>query len=147
MERTERNRAARRAPVLGLLATLAALGACAGENLFSLATSSGAVGPDVELTSPSDAFTLTIGDSIRVRANVNAPQGGGSVVYRASYAGTETAAFTSETQNLNGLVVATLDNYLKAAAAQTAGSAYIVVEVTDLAGAMGKDSVKVTIAN
>ena len=38
-----------------------------------------------------------------------------------------------------------LNNQLLAVDAQVAGSAYIVVQVTDQAGGIGKDSVKVTI--
>ncbi len=40
-----------------------------------------------------------------------------------------------------------VNNFLKAVGGQTEGSVYIIVEVTDLAGATGADSVKITIAN
>ena len=144
---TESDRRPRVATAFSLLMSVAIMSACAGENLFSLAATGGASGPEVNITAPVDNFSIALGDSIRIQASVSAPNGAGTVVYRANYDGTQTPAFTSETANLNGLAVATLDNRLKAAAGQTAGSVYVVVEVTGLGGNMGKDSVKIVVAN
>lgn len=144
---TARDRRPGVATFMALVAAGVMMSACAGENLFSLAATGGAGGPDVEITSPTENFTIAIGDSIRIQANVNVPNGGGPVLYRGTYSGTTQDAYTSETANLNGLVVATLDNRLRAVTGQTAGSVYLVVEVTGLGGGIGKDSVKVTITN
>ncbi|MDA0329077.1 MAG: hypothetical protein O2958_08730 [Gemmatimonadetes bacterium] len=118
---------------------------CAGENLFSLAASVGEVGPEVSINAPSEAFTLAIGDSILVTADVNAPAGTGSATFRGNYVTGGAPAFVAETQTLSGAAVANLSNYLRAADGQVTGSVYIVIEVTDLGGDVGKDSVKVTI--
>lgn len=144
MRRTGRSRA-HRGLLLTALVSSVVLAGCAGENLFSLAASVGEVGPEVSIKAPSEAFTLAIGDSILVTADVNAPAGTGSAAYRGNYVTGGTAAFVAETETLGGVAVASLSNYLRAAAGQVSGSVYIVLEVTDLAGDVGKDSAKVTI--
>lgn len=127
-----------------LVAGALALSACAGENLFSLAAAVGSQGPTVDITVPTTNFTIAVGDSILVQATVNATNGATSASYNGWYED-ESAAYTGETETLNGVPSATLNNYLRAAPGQTAGSAYIVVEVTDGIGGTGIDSVKVTI--
>lgn len=123
----------------------ATLVACAGENLFSLPGTAGR-GPDVEITAPAEGLTIAVGDSILITATVNAPVGGADILYRGTYPD-GTAAYAQETGNMNGVQAATLTNYLQAAAGQVEGSPYIVVEVTGVDGAVGMDSVKVTITN
>jgi len=123
------------------------LSACAGENLFSLTAGTGATGPTVGMTAPGEGFTIAVGDSILVLATVTAPDGATSVAYSATFTDSGEAAYTAETETLGNVPAANLNNYLKAAPGQVAGLAYVVVEVTDALGAMGKDSVKVTITN
>ena len=123
------------------------LSACAGENLFSLTAGSGATGPTVGITTPGEGFTIAVGDSILVLADVTAPDGATSATYSATFTDTGDAAYTTETETLGNVPAANLNNYLKAADGQVAGLAYVVVEITDALGAMGKDSVKVTITN
>lgn len=130
---------------LAMLSGVAIISACSGENLFSLAGTAGTLGPDVEITAPPDGEESLPGDSVLVQATVSAPDGAANAVYRSHYAGSEVPAFTSETQSLNGVSVVSLSNYLRAAPGQTEGTAYVVVEVTDRAGAVGADSVSVTI--
>lgn len=127
------------------LASILLLSACSGENLFSLAAGVGELGPTVQITTPSEGFTISLGDSIQVSAEVTAPDGAASAAYRGAYANSGTAAYTAETETLGDLTFVRLDNRLLAADGQVAGSVYIVVEVTDVLGAIGKDSVKVTI--
>jgi hypothetical protein len=135
-----------RAKQIILVACAVALPACAGENLFTLPGTGGVTGPDVEITAPTDGFTIALGDSILLTATVNAPVGGAGIVYRGTYPD-GTAAYAQETGNMNGVQAATLTNYLQAAAGQVAGSPYVVVEVTGVDGEVGADSVKVTITN
>ena len=118
---------------------------CAGENLFSVAAAVSELGPEVLITAPGEGFTVSVGDSILVLAEVTASGGAVTAEYRGTYSGTDDPAYTAETESLGGVSFVRLNNQLKAADAQVAGSAYIVVQVTDQAGAVSKDSVKVTI--
>lgn len=129
------------------LLSVAVLSGCAGENLFSLAASVSDVGPQVLITTPGESFTIAIGDSVRIVADINASGGAASATYSGTYSDSDEAAYTGEQETLGGLTITTVNNFLKAVAGQTEGSVYIIVEVTDLAGATGADSVKITIAN
>lgn len=130
---------------LALMAAVGILSACAGENLFSAAGSLGEGGPSVEITQPTTGATAEIGDSILVQATVTAQSGAASAVYTGLYEVEEDAAYVQETADLNGLVNLSLSNYLRAAAGQRAGTAFVVVTVTDQAGETGADTVTVTI--
>lgn len=129
-----------------LVAGALAAAACAGENLFTLPGTATQGGPDVEITAPTEGFTLALGDSILITAEVNAPVGGGAILYRGTYPD-GAAAFAQELGDMNGVQAATLTNYLQAAPGQVTGSPYVVVEVTGLDGQVGVDSVKVTLTN
>ena len=130
---------------LVLLVGVGVLGACAGENLFSLAATAGQTGPDVEITNPTSGATAIVGDSVRVQASVSAPNGAASVVYSGTYGADGDAAYVQETNDLNGLVNLSLSNRLRAVPGQRAGTAIVVVSVTDRAGETGADTVTVTI--
>jgi len=139
------DRTTRRKAALTVLASLTVLGACAGENIFSLTAGAGSVGPTVNVTAPAENLALALGDSVLVRADVNAPAGATTLQINSTYAG-GTAAFTAYTNAaLGSAATVAVNRWLQPAAGQVAGSAYIVVQVTDLSGAVGKDSVKVTI--
>lgn len=140
------NRGHRRILAATLL-SVALLSGCAGENLFSLAASVGEVGPTVLITTPGEAFTITVGDSIQIVADINASGGAATAKYSGTYSDSDEAAYTGEEETLGGLTITTVNNFLKAVDPQAEGSVYIVVEVTDIGGATGVDSVKVTIAN
>lgn len=138
IERTNRLRAA-----ITALASITVLAACAGENIFSLTAGSGSVGPTVNVTAPAENLALALGDSVLVRADVNAPGGAASLEITSTYTG-GAAAFTSYTNPALGSVTTlTVNRWLQPAAGQVVGSAYIVVQVTNLTGAVGRDSVKV----
>ena len=137
-----------RGPLRGLLfaAAVAVLGACTGENLFTFPGTSTEVGPKVTLTAPTSGFTIAVGDSILVVADVNAPTGGGQVEYRGTYASDNlTRAYVTEPANMNGINSASLVTYLQPEVGQTPGEVYITVQVADLAGVVGADSVLITI--
>ena len=69
-----------------------------------------------------------------------------SVVYIGAYTPGGRNAFAAKTETLNGQISVELTAYLVAVGGrQTAGSAYIVVEMTEVLDMIGKDSVKVTI--
>lgn len=123
------------------------LGACRGENLFSVAASVAQPGPKVTMTQPGPGYTIAPGDSLRVLAEVTAPAGLSQVAYRGTYTADDSDAYTPETQSFAGEAFSRVDNWLQAAGTPVAGDVYIVVEATDLTGAMGKDSVKIQIIN
>ena len=125
----------------------ALLRACRGENLFSLAASVAQPGPTVTMTQPGPGFTIARGDSLRVQAEVTAASGLTVVAYRASYAATGSDAYGPETQTYAGAPFARVDNWLRPQGTQVVGDVYVVVQATDLGGAVGTDSVKVQIIN
>ena len=130
---------------LALLAGAVILSACSGENLFSLAAAVGGTGPQVDITAPTPNFNLAVGDSILINATVAAAAGGATAQYNGWYTDDGTAAFTGETEQLNGVPSVNLTNYLRPVVGQVAGDAVIVLTVTDNAGGTTTDSVKVTI--
>lgn len=133
-----------RASALALVVGAVVLSACAGENLFTGLATSGELGPTVEITAPTEGFTIALGDSILVTASANAPNGGAGVVFRGTYTD-GSAAYAERTANMNGVQAATLTSYLQPAPGQVAGTPYVVVEVTGVGGGVGRDSVRVTI--
>ena len=120
------------------------LSGCAGENLFSVTAGVSELGPQVLITAPGEGFTISVGDSILVLADVTAAEGAVTAEYSGDYTSGE-AAYTAQTASLGGVTFVRLTKYLRAVDAQVAGAVYIVVEVTDQSGGVGKDSVKVTI--
>lgn len=131
---------------MALAAGVAVLSACAGENLFTGLAAVAQGGPSVEITEPTTGATAELGDSILVEATVTAQGGAALVVYTGRYEVDEEAAYVQETRDLNGLVNLSLSNHLRAVPGQRAGTAVVVVEVTDLAGDTGADTVTVTIS-
>jgi hypothetical protein len=129
--------------VLGL-ATLAV--ACAGENLFTATVGGAGSTPDLTITAPGASATTPLGDSIKVITQVTAADRADFVVYSGAYTPGGRNAFAAKTETLNGQISVELTAYLVAVGGRhTAGSAYIVVEMTEVLDMIGKDSVKVTI--
>jgi hypothetical protein len=121
------------------------LSACAGENLFSLSAGVGTTGPAVGITAPGEGFTIALGDSVLVLADVTAPDRATLATYRGTHPDTGDDAYIGQTATLGSVPAANLRTYLKAADTQVVGAAYVVVEVTDALGQTGIDSVRVTI--
>lgn len=132
---------------LAVLASVAILSACAGENLFTFPVTGTGPGPEVEITAPTEGQETLVGDSILVTASVSAPAGAASVVYSGVYEVDGSPAYTGETASLNGLVNVSLTNHLRASPGQVAGTAVVVVSVTDQGGETSADSVTVAIVN
>lgn len=129
--------------ILGLLATAA----CTGENLFTLSSSANALGPTLDITSPTAGFTIALGDSILISATATAPAGAATVAYRGEYP-SSAQAFISETEAVAGGETApVIANYLKAGAGQVTGAAWIIVMLTDAIGGTVTDSVNITVTN
>ena len=103
------------------------------------------LGPQVVMTAPSEGFTISIGDSILVTADITSSGGIATVDFRGNYAGASDPAFVAESQTGGGVEFLSVTNRLRAAVGQVAGEAYVVVQATDLSGGIGVDSVKVTI--
>jgi hypothetical protein len=140
-------RPVRAAWTVGVIVGVIALGGCRGENLFSLAASVAQPGPTVNMTQPGPGFTVAVGDSLRVQAEVTAGAGLTAITYRATYATSDSDAFGPESQAYAGEPFARVDNWLQPGASQVAGDLYVVVQATDRTGAVGVDSVKVQIVN
>ena len=148
MMQTERAVRKRHLYVLGALVGAVTLGACRGENLFSLAgTVTGNV-PQVEITAPTGGSTVVLGDSVLVLASIEATEGVVTVDFRATYTDSIGGdAYIPETAGGGNAVSISVTNRLRAVVGQREGEAYIVVTATDVGGQQGTDSVKVSIAN
>jgi hypothetical protein len=147
MKRRSCGRGRRLAAGLLLLAVLP-LGACRGENLFSLTGTVAGTEPRVLITAPGAGGTIATGDSILILAEITAQEGLTTIDYRGEYADSIGGdAYVSERESGGGSTFVRVNNRLVAVVDQVPGEVYIVVEATDLAGAQGKDSVKVTILN
>ena len=144
--RPVRTKTARRSGAVTVLASLTVLAACAGENLFTLQAVLSGLGPTVDITAPADAFVVALGDSLLVEADLAATAGLSRVQVRTPHAVGGAPAFDEIDDPLGSAATFALSAWLQAADGQVAGSAYIVVEVTDIDGAMTKDSVKVDIS-
>ena len=142
----ERSTRGRHLYVLGALVGAVALGACRGENLFTLTGTVSASVPTVEITAPTNASTVILGDSVLILAGVEAPEGVVTIDFRATYVDSIGGpAYTPETQGGGNAIAVSVTNRLRPVLGQRAGEAYIVVQATDAAGQQGIDSVKVTI--
>lgn len=128
--------------VVAILATAAVAG-CAGENLFSVA-GVGASGPEVGITSPTEAAEVTAGSPLPVAADAVAQAGAANVEYKGVY-DDGTAAYLTQSASLNGLVSLSLNATLAPVAGQDEGAARIIVTVTDQTGQVGADTVNITI--
>ncbi len=147
MKRTSCGRE-RRLAVCGVALAALSLAACRGDNLFSLAATVAGNEPTVLITAPGGGNTIAKGDSILILAEVTAQAGLTAVDFRGEYADSIGGdAYIPERQSANGSTFLRVNNRLLAVDGQVTGEVYIVVEATDLAGAQGKDSVKVTILN
>ena len=147
MKRRSCGREPRLAAGLAIAAALA-LGACRGENLFSLTGTVAGTEPQVLITAPGPGNTIATGDSILILAEVTGQEGLTTIDFRGEYADSIGGdAYVPERQSGGGANFVRVNNRLVAVTGQVAGEVYIVVEATDLAGAQGKDSVKVTILN
>ena len=131
---------------LGAVLLAVAAAGCAGDNLFSLVGGStgGSVGT-VNITAPSGGLTVAQGAAVQVRADVTAPNGLRTVNYTGWYTDGSGAAYVAETESYQNTPFATLDNTLSAAAGQTAGDVWIIVEVVDTQGGAVSDTVTITI--
>lgn len=144
MFRVNLKKVSRPGRALAVVAAMTVGAACTGENLFTHPGTSGPVGPSVVITAPTAGYSIAAGDSILVIANVDAPQGGGAVIYRGTY-GDGVDAYVEEPANMNGINFATLTTYLVPVGTQAPGAAWIAVEVEDVAGIATVDSVEIVI--
>jgi len=144
MLRVNLKKVSRPARALAVVAAMTASAACTGENLFTHPGTIGAGAPSVMITAPTPGYTIAVGDSILVMAEVNAPAGGGAVIYRGTY-GNGVHAYLEEPANMNGINIATLATYLVPLETQVAGVAWIAVEVEDVGGVAAVDSVEISI--
>ena len=143
MNRPERSVRRRAAAVTALLGAVA-LGACRGENLFTLAATVSGSEPQIILTAPGAGYSTFVGDSVLVLAEVTAQEGLSTVDFRGHYADSVAApAYFPESTPGNAATFLRVNNYLNAVDGQVAGDVYIVIEATDGAGQVARDSVKI----
>lgn len=129
--------------ILGLVATAA----CTGENLFSLATSASALGPTVDITAPSEGFTIALGDSLLITVSAEAASGVQTLDYRGVHPSGLNAYGPLTVTPVSGQTSVNITEFLQPSTDQTTGTAWITVTVTDAVGVTGMDSVNVTISN
>jgi hypothetical protein len=124
-----------------LIAALA-VGACAGENLF---TGSATVeqGPEVTITAPAANASLGVGDSIQVSADITGSRGLSQVKFSGTFSGGSTA-FTEQIVTIPNPPDTSIARFLRQAGATT-GNVNIIVEATDVLGDKGADTVAVVI--
>lgn len=141
---------ARRQGRLGRLAIVSMLGlaGCAGENLFQLQVATGESGPGVTITTPDEGSTAQVGEQLGVGFDIGDPATAASYTIDGRYADDQSAAYQTVTNQLEeNLNVASDFTFIFPVAGQTAGDVYIVVALTNDAGEVGKDSVKITLTN
>lgn len=134
--------------LLGSLAIVSVfgLGACAGENLFQLQIVTGDSGPSVTITTPEEGGTATLGEQLGVGFDIGDPSTAASYTIEGRFVDSETAAYETVNNDLEeNLDVASDFTFIFPAAGHAAGEVYIVVSLTNDAGEVGKDSVKITI--
>lgn len=134
-----------------LFATLAllsviTLAGCEGANLFQAQVATSDSGPTPTITSPSDGESVGLNSSLGVGFDVDAPEGAASFTVLGRYAGETTEAYQSVSDALDASATSGFAT-MSPAAGQVAGEVYVVVQVTDVDGDTGRDSVRVTITN
>jgi hypothetical protein len=120
------------------------LPACTGDNLFTGLAIAGLLGPEVQITAPQANFTLGVGDSVTVTANMSSPDGVTSVTFSGLFAGGNPAFTQVVVSNLPSPQDTTLTRVLRQAGAST-GNVRIIVEATDALGDKGADTVNIII--
>ena len=134
-----------------LCTTLALLGAvglagCAGENLFTAQIATNQNGPKPTITSPADGSPVVLNSSLVVTFDIDAPDGAASYTALGRYVGQELSAYESVSQAL-GATAVSASATMAPAIGQVTGEVYVVVEISDIDGDTGRDSVRVTIEN
>ena len=141
-QHTRRNRLYATFALLGVVG----LAGCEGANLFSAQIGLTEDGPKPTITSPEDGSTVGLNSSLGVGFDIEAPDGAASYTVSGRYVGQETEAYQSVSNTLDATSVSAFAT-MSPAAGQIAGEVYVVVEILDLGGATGRDSVKVSITN
>ena len=132
---------------LRLAATLLVAGslpACTGDNVFTGVGVVGLLGPEVEITAPLPNFTVAVGDSLTVTANVSSPDGITSVTFSGLFSGGSPAFTQLLVTNLASPQDTTLTRVLRQTGATT-GNVRVIVEASDALGDRGADTVNVII--
>ena len=142
------NQHARRPRLYATLALLGTVGlaGCEGANLFQATIVTVGDGPAPTITSPEDGSTVGLNSSLGVGFDIDAPEGAASYTVLGRYVGQETEAYQSVTQSLDATAVSAFAT-MSPADGQVIGDVYVVVELLDVVGDTGRDSVKVTITN
>ena len=130
--------------VVALLAA-GSLPACTGDNLFTgLVLGGGLFGPEVQITAPQQNFTMAVGDSVQVTANLSSPEGITSVTFSGLFSGGSTAFNQIVIGALPAPQDTTISRYMRQSGAVT-GIVRVIVEATDALGERGADTVTVSI--
>jgi hypothetical protein len=130
--------------VLALGASVALLGACAGENLF-LGPGLTNTGPDVTITAPTEGTEVPLGASLQVTAGASSRNGLVTATYKGIFADSGASAFVLASQDLGNRANVSLNTTLNATVGAGLGEVLIIVDVTDLDGQIAADTVSITI--
>ncbi|MGB1658454.1 MAG: hypothetical protein ACPHO4_14035 [Longimicrobiales bacterium] len=122
------------------------LGGCEGANLFQAQIGTSDNGPTATITSLSDGETVGLNSSLGVGFDLDAPDGAASFTVLGRYTGAGDEAYVSVTDALDATATSGFAT-MSPAAGQVAGEVYVVVEIADVDGDTGRDSVRVTITN
>jgi hypothetical protein len=129
---------------VALIGAALLLAGCAGENLFFAPGAVGGSEPTVEITAPQEAFSLALGASVQIVAQVSAPNGLVSADYSGVYED-GSAAFVAETETFGRPSFANLDNTIAPVIDQTTGAVRLIVRVVDGQGEAKADTVQITV--
>jgi hypothetical protein len=136
----------RRLCLAGALIVAGSLPACTGDNIFTSSfVTGGVLGPQVEITAPQANFTLALGDSVEVTANVSSPEGITTVKFSGTFAGGQLAFTEIVVGSLPSPQDTTMTRMMRQAGTGT-GNVRVIVEATDALGEIGADTVNVVIS-
>ena len=120
-----------------------AVGACAGENLFTGVSISDQK-PQVQITAPAASAAVAAGDSVQVTADITGTRGISQVKFTGVLDAGGAAAFPEQIVSLPNPPDTTISRFMRRSGA-TSGAAKIIVEATDILGDKGADTVAIVL--
>jgi hypothetical protein len=128
-----------------VLLVAGALPACTGDNLFTGLTSlGGLLGPEVEITAPQNNFSMAVGATVTVTADMTSTQGLTEARFFGVYTGGQPAFTLTSFLALGGVPDTTL-SVIMTHQGTTSGNVRMIVEATDALGEKGADTVNIII--
>lgn len=138
---TEKSAGAR--PMTALVAALA-LGACAGENLFTAAAIREPT--TVTILEPADGSTIRQGVNLTVVAEFSVQSGQADIEYKVVDPDTDDAVFDVEEATVTSNILIELEATMVPATGQGVGPALVIVTATEASGETA-DTVSITVTS